>query len=206
MDVENQTETSGPKTFRSKMVTIVSLGLVCVGGALMVASTHGTTAAENQISTPVQASLARTLSGQPKYDAVPSKSPSAGLHKPTWKPTGKPVEHASKQGAALPKVMNLLETPVAVKAAPAGGAAGASVSGAVKQAGGGPPEGTLAAHPKTATTDATTTTEASPAIMSATLFDTTATATATRRMQVAAPVKPASGTGGPSGQVRAIAS
>ena len=79
MDVENQTETAGPKTFRSKMVTIVSLGLVCVGGALMVASTHGTiSATENQVSAPVQASLARTLSGQPKYDAVPTKSPSSG--------------------------------------------------------------------------------------------------------------------------------
>lgn len=79
MDVENQTETTGPKTFRSKMVTIVSLGLVCVGGALMVASTHGTIAPENQMAAaPVQASLARTLSGQPKYDAVPTKSPSSG--------------------------------------------------------------------------------------------------------------------------------
>ena len=199
MDVENQTETTGPKTFRSRMVTIVSLGLVCVGGALMVASTHGKTVVENQMSaTPVQASLARTLSGQPKYDAVPTKSPSSGLHKPTWKPSAKPVENASKQGAALPKIMNLLETPVVAKAAPAGGAAGSAVSGAVKETGGVPPIGTLAAHPKTATTTTTTTTEASPAIMSATAFD---TASATRALQNAAPVKPASGTGGPSGQV-----
>ena len=43
----------------------------------------------------------RQLSG---YSAgVPTKSPSSGLHKPTWKPSAKPVEHASKQGAALPR-------------------------------------------------------------------------------------------------------
>ena len=35
--------------------------------------------------------------------ASPTKSPSSGLHKPTWKPSAKPVEHASKQGAALPR-------------------------------------------------------------------------------------------------------
>ena len=35
--------------------------------------------------------------------ANPTKSPSAGLHKPTWKPSAKPAEHASKQGAALPR-------------------------------------------------------------------------------------------------------
>ena len=96
--------------------------------------------------------------------------------------------------------MNLLETPAAGAAPPAGaaapaagGAPGSAASGAVKQAGGVPAVGTLAAHPKTATT----TTEAAPAIMSATAFDTSAT----RALQVAAPVKPASGTGGPSGQV-----
>ena len=35
----------------------------------------------------------------------PTKSPSSGLHKPTWKPSSKPVEHATKSaiGAALPR-------------------------------------------------------------------------------------------------------
>ena len=32
-----------------------------------------------------------------KTDSVPSKSPSAGLHKPTWKPSAKPVEQSSKK-------------------------------------------------------------------------------------------------------------
>ena len=51
----------------------------------------------------------RTLSGVPvtkdknKLAGTPTKSPSSGVHKPTWKPSSKPVEHASKQGAALPK-------------------------------------------------------------------------------------------------------
>ena len=46
----------------------------------------------------------RALSG---YAAAnPTKSPSAGLHKPTWKPSAKPAEHASKQGAALPRQLS----------------------------------------------------------------------------------------------------
>jgi len=78
------------------------------------------------------ANSGRKLSGVSKSAGSPTKSPSSGLHKPTWKPsskpaehrvlqkkdadpchdglsprctppTSKPVEHASKQSAALPK-------------------------------------------------------------------------------------------------------
>ena len=92
--------------------------------------------------------------------------------------------------------MNLVETPAAVTPA-AGSAPGAATSGAVKQAGGVPPVGTTAAHPKAVAGASTTEALAAPALMSATAFDTSAT----RALQVAAPVKPASGAGGPSGQV-----
>ena len=50
--------------------------------------------------TPKSALARRKLAG------TPTKSPSSGLHKPTWRPSSKPVEHASKQSAALPRQLS----------------------------------------------------------------------------------------------------
>ena len=36
---------------------------------------------------------ARSLSGAPKSASNPTKSPSTGMHKPTWRPSSKPAEH-----------------------------------------------------------------------------------------------------------------
>ena len=53
----------------------------------------------SEMENPILERQRRALAG------TPTKSPSSGLHKPTWKPSSKPVEHSTKSaiGAALPR-------------------------------------------------------------------------------------------------------
>ena len=94
---------------RSRLVSIVSVGLAVSGVALLVSTTSGKAiSVQNDASTVsalnvVDRRVTRSGDFERNLATSPTKSPSSGVHKPTWKPSSKPVEHASKQGAALPR-------------------------------------------------------------------------------------------------------
>ena len=98
-----------PSQGRSRLVSIVSVGLAVSGVALLVSTTSGkAVSVQNESSVSALNVVDRrvTRSGndfERNLASSPTKSPSSGLHKPTWKPSSKPVEHASKQSAALPR-------------------------------------------------------------------------------------------------------
>ena len=100
-----------PSQGRSRLVSIVSVGLAVSGVALLVSTTSGkavTVQNESSVSALNVVDRRVTRSGndfERNLASSPTKSPSSGLHKPTWKPSSKPVEHASKQSAALPRAL-----------------------------------------------------------------------------------------------------
>ena len=168
-DVEGQQEVQ-PVVSRSRTVSAVSLVLVAVGGALMVASTHGgmASSASSAEASVRPASLERTLTSKGAFTAgSPTKSPSSGLHKPTWKPSSKPVERSSY------KTTMLLEEVAAPKAAAAGGKAPAAGGKGVAPAGDVPSGASFTSGAKAAPAAAGGA-KAAPAVMSATIFDTDA--------------------------------
>ena len=88
-----------PRTNR-KVVSAVSIGLAVFGCSMLVSNMKSTSVEIASEVTPAQP--VRSLTGYiPSSSAEnliksagnPSKSPSAGLHKPTWKPSSKPAEH-----------------------------------------------------------------------------------------------------------------
>ena len=110
-----------PTQGRSRLVSIVSVGLAVSGVALLVSTTSGkSVSVQNDASTistlnVVDRRVTRSGDFERNLASSPTKSPSSGVHKPTWKPSSKPVEHASKQGAALPKHRELGLKPVAAQ-------------------------------------------------------------------------------------------
>ena len=100
-----------PSQSRSRLVSIVSVGLAVSGVALLVTTSSGkAVSVQNDASTVsalnvVDRRVTRSGDFERNLASSPTKSPSSGLHKPTWKPSSKPVEHASKQGAALPRAL-----------------------------------------------------------------------------------------------------
>ena len=99
-----------PTQSRSRLVSIVSVGLAVSGVALLVSTSSGkAVSVSNDASVSALNVVDRRVTRSGGNDiernlaSSPTKSPSSGLHKPTWKPSSKPVEHASKQGAALPR-------------------------------------------------------------------------------------------------------
>ena len=114
-----------PSQGRSRLVSIVSVGLAVSGVALLVSTTSGKSlSVQNDASVSALNVVDRrvTRSGSNDFErnlaSSPTKSPSSGLHKPTWKPSSKPVEHVASKttvGAALPKHRELGLKPVAAQ-------------------------------------------------------------------------------------------
>ena len=107
---------------RSRLISIVSVGLAVSGVALLVSTTSSGKKVQNDVSVSALNAVDRRVTRSGGNDiernlvSSPTKSPSAGLHKPTWKPSSKPVEHASKTvGAALPRQRELGLKPVAAQ-------------------------------------------------------------------------------------------
>ena len=65
-----------------------------------------TTVVDTKAAFDAESHTPKSVSARRKLVGTPTKSPSSGLHKPTWRPSSKPVEHASKQAAALPRQLS----------------------------------------------------------------------------------------------------
>ena len=94
---------SASTSYRNRIVTVVSLSLAAIGVTLVVSS--GSSSEDKGSNHVIRRKLlanVQTTKGHIEGEidwlnrgvGGPSKSPSAGLHKPTWKPSFKPVESA----------------------------------------------------------------------------------------------------------------
>ena len=93
-----------PRTNR-KVVSAVSIGLAVFGCSMLVSTMKSTNAEIASETTPAQP--IRSLTGYIPSSSTenliktvgnPTKSPSSGMHKPTWKPSSKPAEHRELEG------------------------------------------------------------------------------------------------------------
>ena len=96
--LENTRVPGSTKVKTAKFEATKQLNLVATGGKLMTSSYKAgspTKSPSSGLHKPTWKPSSKPAEHR-KLAGSPTKSPSSGLHKPTWRPSSKPVEHSSK--------------------------------------------------------------------------------------------------------------